>query len=117
MIEKLETSPPASASALGWLVEHELVNSPSLLNAMILNVYKLSKGITDVQFVIDAPSKKLLIYLEVTRWTRWFHLKDTEQAAMEVLDQALPSYKKRVVFDRSILNKAIELVSGTKSEG
>ncbi len=114
MIEQLENNPNAAAG-LSWLLENEAVSSPAVLNALILNIFRMVPGVVDIEFVIDSNAKKLLVYLEVTRWTRWFHLKKTELQVRQLLDQVLPSYKKRITSDREILQKAVKLVSGEKS--
>lgn len=107
MIEKLAENP--NSDALAWLLEMELIQNPNVLNAIILNVFKTVRGLKDAEFVIDTRQKKLLIYLELKKFHEWFFKKDVEDQILEMLNQTLPNFKFRVVFDRTILEKAIKL--------
>lgn len=108
MIEKLEDNP--NAEALSWLLEMELVSSPYVLNSLILNIFSLVKGVKDAEFVIDERQKKLLVYLKLSWFSQRFRAKRTEDKVMNLLDQALPSFQKRIVFDRTVLEKAMAIM-------
>jgi hypothetical protein len=114
MMEELQNNP--NAAALGWLLEMELVQNPYMLNSIVLNVFRMLKGVKDAEFVIDTNEKKLLIFLELTWWSRRFRAKKVEVQALELLDQVLPGFKKRVVFEKVILEKALKLI-GERNQG
>lgn len=110
MIEKLSDNP--NPEALSWLLEMELVSSPYVLNSLILNMIVPIKGIKDVQLVIDEKRKKILIYLELRWWEKRFHAKKIEQQINDIIEQTLPSFKKRVIFDKVLLEKAVKIANG-----
>jgi hypothetical protein len=113
MIEKLEANP--MSGALGWLLEMELVQNPTVLNSIILNIFKTVRSLKDAEFVVDTKEKKILVYLELSRWDMWFHKNEISDKVMELLDQALPTFKKRIIHDKSILEKAIKIVNSRPS--
>ena len=99
--------------ALKWLLEMEAINDPNVLNSLLLNVHRLSDRIEDVEFVTDSNSKRLLVYLDVNLgyWKKEQRSKRIQDLVENMLNDALPSYTKRIVFDRDILEKALTLVS------
>lgn len=105
---------PPQAEALKWLIDLEITEDSSVLNSIILNIYRMSKGIKDVQLVIDVRKKKLLVFIELRWWEYRFHKQSIINQIAEMIDEILPSYEKRVTLDRDILTKSIELV---KSRG
>lgn len=108
MIEKLVENP--NSAGLGWLLEMELVNNPHVLNAIIANIFRAVSGIKDADFVIDTKAKKLLIYLELGYFAKIFYKRRIETQVSEMFEQTLPHFKKRVVFDKKILNRALNIV-------
>lgn len=104
------------ANALKWLLEMEMMADPNIFNSIVLNIFRVSKYIKDVQFITDNPRKKLLIYIEID--VGWFFKKSRteklKQALEELLGEILPSYKKRIVFDEHIFTAALKLVGGAK---
>ena len=113
MIEKLAENP--NGEALSWLLEMELVNQPYVLNSIILNLVSGLKGIKNVELVIDEKQKKILIYLELTWFSNHFKWKEIEAKTKRLIEQALPSFKHRVIFDREILEKALKVVKDRES--
>ncbi len=99
------------SGALGWLLEMELVQNPTVLNSIILNIFKTVRDLKNAEFVVDTKEKKILVYLEISRWNTWFHKERISDKTMELLDQALPTFKKRIVFDKTILEKAVKIVN------
>lgn len=101
------------SEALRWLLEMEIVNDPNVLNSLILNIHKASDRIQDVEVVLDTPHKRMLVYLDVDCgwWRQATRQQEIHDAVANMLDEALPSYTHRVVFDRTVLNKALELVN------
>lgn len=97
--------------ALGWLLEMELVATPYVLNSIILNIFASIKGIKNAEFVIDERQRKLLVYLKLNWFHERFRAKSVEEQVMEMLDQILPSFRKRIVFKREILEKALEIMN------
>lgn len=110
MLEKLEDN--SNSEALAWLLEMELVSNPYVLNSIILNMLVGIKGVKDTELVIDEKQKKILIYLELTWFSAKFNKIKIEQKVNEMIGQILPSFKKRIIFDRTILEKALKLVAG-----
>lgn len=99
-----------NSEALQWLLEMELVNNPRVLNSIILNVFRIVKGVKDADFIIDTQNKKLLIYLELTWFYRKFRQTEVGERVGTMIEQALPTFQTRVVFDRTILNKALDIM-------
>ncbi len=114
MIDKLQDSP--NSEALSWLLEMELVNSPYVLNSLILNMFRTIKGIKDVEFVIDERQKKLLIYLKLSWFYQRFKSKQVQESVNDMVEQILPAFKRRVVFDRAILEKSIDIMKNREKE-
>lgn len=108
MIEKLADSP--NGEALSWLLEMELVSSPYVLNSIILNMMTALKGVRDVELVIDEKQKKILIYLELNWYHARFKAAQVEAQAGELIQQILPSFKRRIIFNREILEKSLKLM-------
>lgn len=107
MIEKLSNDP--NAEALTWLFEMEMVNNPYVLNSLVLNLMAGIKGVKDIELVIDEKQKKILVFLKLRWFYDKFKKKPVEDKAKELLEQILPSFKKRVIFDRKILEKALKV--------
>lgn len=105
-----------SAEALTWLLEMEMLTNPTVLNSVVLNIFKLTKGITDAQFVVDTNDKKLLVYLELDFWHRNFKKQKVADEVLDMLDQSIPSFKKRVVFDKQILNRALFIINEKRKQ-
>ena len=108
MIEQLETNPQADASA--WLMDMDLVNNPAALNALLLNILVGFKGVKDAQLVIDTNNKKILVFLELSWYYARFKFKETSLQVTDIISQALPAWRFRVTYDRTILAKAVALI-------
>jgi hypothetical protein len=107
-MEKQQDNP--NPEALSWLLEMEMVSSPYVLNSIILNIFAQVKAIKDAEFVIDENRKAILIYLKLGWFHQKFKSKEIEGQVTEMLDQILPTFRKRVVFDRTILEKALVIM-------
>jgi hypothetical protein len=105
----------ATPEALAWLLEMELVSTPYVLNSIILNIFASVRGIKDAEFVIDERQKKILVYLKLNWFYEKFKSRGVEAQVIEMLDQILPSFKKRVVFERRILDKALDIMKKKES--
>lgn len=99
------------AGAIKWLFEMELIQNPHVLNTLIMNIAAAIKGIRDIQFVVDSNRKKILIFLELTKWANWFYKDKIYGQVIEIFDESMPSFEKRVTFDREILSKAIKMLN------
>lgn len=108
--ETLTFGDTPTAGAVKWLLEMESVMDPNVINVLILNIYKVSDRIKDVEIVFDDKRKAILIFLELSKWGQWFHAKNIQDWVEEVITQALPSYRMRVIYDREILGKALEIL-------
>ena len=106
-----------AGDALGWLMEMEILQDPNIYNALILNILKCSKHIIDVHLVVDTQNRAILVYLEVGFLGRHF-FRNKISMDVENLLKAIPSYRSRVVFDKAILDKAIQILkSRTQNKG
>lgn len=98
------------SEATKWLLEMEHVNNPQIKNSIVLNICNVSPSIKDVDLLIDTNSKSLLIWVKLS----WFGLKFRKdvicKTVLEIISQALPSFRIRVVTEREIFDKALLLV-------
>ena len=109
---KLEAN--TSSEALAWLAEMDLVTNPAMLNNMILNLLVGVPGVKDANLVIDTQNKKMLIYLELGWFAIRFKAKVIDLHVNDIIKQVLPSWRLRVIFDRTILEKALALITSDK---
>lgn len=104
------------ADALKWLLEMDVVSDPNVLNGIILNLYRLSSSIKNIEIVTDMPQRKLLVYLELSWWGTKFRQRRIKELSENMLDDALPRFQKRVIFDKTILDRALAIVQGRENE-
>lgn len=104
----------SQSNALKWLMEIEASSDPNFLNALLLNIFRVSKRIKDVQVVMDPQKKKILIWLELDWLGRKFFQRKTLEAVGALIIDALPTYSYRVILDKTILDKAVELTQRLK---
>lgn len=92
-----------------WLYEMELLNHPQLINNIKMNVMITSTKIKEVELVMSRPHKSILIWIDVDLgWIRHdVRFKEIETHILDIMTQLLPSYKFRVIKDKSIMNLAI----------
>ena len=104
------------AEAIAWLREMELVNDPSMLNSIVMNVYRIP-SIKKAEFLADMNNRKMLILLELNFWGGFFK-KRTTRDVLEMMQEFLPKYEFRVTFDRELFEtacrRAKESLSGTR---
>jgi hypothetical protein len=108
MIESLEDNP--QGAALSWLLEMEVVANPMVLDTLIMNIGASVKGIQDLQFVIDEKNKKILVYVEPTKYYGRFFKRQILTQVTEMISQILPSFEKRVTLNRDLLDRAIKIL-------
>ncbi len=108
-ISKLSNREQMMQEATAWLLEMEMLDSPQLKNALILNIFSSSKYINDVNILIDTNYKVMLIYLKLKWLGRflWRH-KVVATTIMNMLQEVLPSFRVRVVFSEKIFNMALK---------
>lgn len=95
-----------------WLLNLGLIDNPFMKNALIFNILKVSNRIKNTELFIDTTNKKMLIYLEIDWWARLTRQKRSlAEEVFEMLSEALPGYEFRVVYNKAILEKAIERFS------
>lgn len=106
-------------SAVRWVVEHQLLDDPQVMNHLAMNVYAVSSSIKDAEFLLGRDQKQLLVYVGLSWFGRTFKKKVIFQDVEHILSQLLPSFKLRVISDPQLFNLALEKVKkalGTKSK-
>ena len=93
-----------------WLLEHEVLNSRNVQEAIWWNIAMQSNAISDTEPLIDQYQKKMLVYVKLKWWGFLINKKDLSDRIMDVIHQALPQYTVRVIYDRKTLDRARELV-------
>lgn len=101
---------PIETNALAWLLELEKIDDPNLLNALILNVYRIFPQVTDVQLVIDKRNRRLLVWVELSFWGSLFKQKQTVRQITEIIKEKLPSFQIRTTTDINLLKQALEII-------
>lgn len=107
--EKVDIREQILNDATSWMAELEFVNNKHFLNTVTLNIYKISKYIKDVEFVTDMNERKMLIYLQLSRWGNWFHKESVAQEVLDMMTTVLPSYSFRVIYNREYFEKAVDI--------
>ena len=102
--------------SMRWLFEHELLGSTQAQQAIYLNILNQSRAIKDTETLVDQYNKKMLIYLELKWWAFAVNKRDLAEKVMDVIQQALPAFGLRVVFDRTIFEKASLLLQEKTGE-
>ena len=100
----------AQVKGLEWLAEMEAISSPTFANAIILNIYRVSKRINDVQIVCDTINKRMLVWVDLDWWGNKFNKPQIEELIINLLRDVLPTFEVRVVYDQSILEKSLKLL-------
>lgn len=99
-------------NGLKWLYEMELVNDPQLINHLKLNVLARSKYIREVEILSSYSHKSMLVFVEMGKISKFFFKKRIEMEVLDLLRELLPNFRFRVIFERDILNLAIDQVKG-----
>lgn len=102
--------------ALGWIMEMELVSDPNFINALLLNIFRVSSNIKDCQVVIDGVKKRMLVWLELDWWGRKFKQEKLKELVEAMLLTALPSFTFRVIYDPKLLKRSIQIAKGEMHE-
>lgn len=110
----------SQSAGLQWLYEMELVTNPQVLNNLELNIFYQSSYIKNVELLLDQNNKGILIYLELSTWGKWFKKQEIKEKVEDLMTMLLPNYRKRVIYELSIfqmaLNKAKEITQGVEHE-
>lgn len=111
VVENLSTEDAKTASneGLRWLLEMEALNNPSTQNALVLNIFRISKRVLDTQLVMDTRNKKMLVFLKLTKWGDWFERKSIAFQVANMIKEVLPSFQLRVTYSEDILSKSLEV--------
>ena len=112
MLEPMDKNPQPEAVA--WLMEMELVGNPTVLNNLILNILVGIPGVKDANLVVDTNNKKILIFLVLSWFSAKFKSKAIAVQVNDIISQVLPAWRLRVVFDRTILEKALKLITSDR---
>ena len=98
------------SQATSWLLEMELLGNDYMKNALILNLYKLSDYIKDVQVLADQNERKMLVYLKLSGFGMMFKKKQVASQVLDMLQGALPNFQFRVIFDLELFTKAVGMM-------
>jgi len=112
MAEKLEILDDSSGNALKWLLELEQVTNPHFNHALILNIFKIHKSIKDAQVITDSNHKRMLVFLELSWFGNRFKKRGIQEQVLNMLNEILPSYNFRIVFNLEVFQKALGLING-----
>ena len=102
--------------SLNWLREMNLINHPQFINQIKLNIYTISKTIKNVELLVIQDQQSMLVYIELDWFSRRFRKKSIISSVELRLKELMPSYRFRVIDDRSIfelaLKKAKQIIKG-----
>lgn len=104
-------------NGLKWLREMEIVDDPYLLSNVKLNLYSVSRFIKDVEILLSKNHKAVLVYLKVGKVAQYFYGNYILDESLETLKSFIPNYSFRVVFDKKVFDKSLELVQKALKEG
>jgi len=106
---ELSTREEMLQEGTAWLLEMEMLDTPQLKNALVLNIYSSSKYINDVNILIDTNYKVMLIYLKLKWLGRLLRRQRTiAEGIMNMLQEVLPSFRVRVIYSEEIFNMALK---------
>lgn len=92
-----------------WLLEMELLDTPQLKNFLILNTYSVSKHVKDVEILLDLNYKAMLVYIQIGKLGRLLRKgKEIEETLLDQYGNILPSFRIRIVFEKSIFDLAVK---------
>ena len=95
-------------SALNWLREMNLVNSPQFINQIKFTIYTTSRWIKNSELLILQNHKSMLVLIELGWFSsKFFKNRILEETHAKLLE-LLPNYSFRVVADKAIFNMALE---------
>lgn len=97
------------SEGIAFLLEMEQVNNAPVQNALVLNIFKVSKYIDDVQILADQEARKMLIYLKLNWWGRRKHEKRVAEDVIAMLAGVLPNFAFRVVYDWAVFEKGLKM--------
>ncbi len=104
----------AYGEGLSWLLELNLIQNPAVANAIVLNIFKVSNRIKDAEILTDTDHKRMLVWIELDWLGKKFFTKEITKNIEKMLQSALPSYQFRVVTDKTLFQKAINLMRPKK---
>ncbi len=100
-----------TTSALSWLYDMEILSSPTVLTNLRENILLSHKRIKNCEILIIEDRQDLMVFIEVTRLGLFFKKeKDIEYSVQQILNKMLPNFRKRIVFDKEVFDKAITSV-------
>lgn len=104
----------AYGEGLSWLLEMNLISNPAVANALVLNVFKVSKNVKDVELLTDTDNKRMLIWVKLDWLGRKFRSKKILGDVEKIIQSALPSYELRATEDRSLFEKSIAIMKAKR---
>lgn len=99
-----------------WLAQMKLLNNPQLNDIIYGNIVSVSSSIDPdgTEILIDPLNEKMLILIKYHYWTRkhfTWRKGRIEDVILFNLKKLLPSFKFRIIEDKSIFDKAKQLFS------
>lgn len=98
-----------SSSGLAWLLHMGAVETDVVKNAIVLNIRQSSMFIKDLEILSDAENRKMLVLLRLNWIGRWLFQIRIAKNALSILQNGLPSFQFRVIYDEVLFQKAIDL--------
>ena len=96
---------------LHFLLEIEMLQNPAVANALILNIFRVSSRIKDTEILTDSNNKRMLVWIKLDWLGRKFFTESIKKNIVSMLTTALPAFQFRVVEDRVIFDKSLNLMS------
>lgn len=87
------------SAATGWLLQNGLINNNVMKSTIMLNIYKVSERIKNVELMIDLSKEKMLILIELDGFGRLFKKRIIASNVMDMMQEALPTYEFRITYD------------------
>lgn len=105
----LEMKQRTISEGLSFLLEMEQVSNKAVINALVLNIQASSPYITRVELLPDQLGRKMLIFLELSWWGRLRYKRVIADDILNMLQEVLPAFEFRVVYDYQIFEKALKV--------
>ena len=96
--------------ALSWLYEMEMLSTPTLQNNLQENILLSNPSIQSCQILIIEDFKDILVFTKLGWFARKFKQKSISSSVESVVKRILPTFRVRVVADKSIFDLALKKV-------
>lgn len=98
-----------TSTALKWLYEMEVVNSPMLQANLYENIFLVDQGLVDCAvWIVPAFTyqKGIMVWIKLNTWSTWFRKEEIRSKVKATLNTLLPSYQVRIVEDKKLIELA-----------